>query len=70
MKQAVIVFQIVLSIFLVVLILMQSKGTGFARSWTSTGASFTRRGLEKIVFRATFIVAALFVIISVIQVTL
>jgi protein translocase SecG subunit len=63
--------QIFLAILLVGLILLQSKGTGFGRTFGGGGGTnFTRRGLEKVVFRFTFIVSFLFIIVSILQVTL
>jgi preprotein translocase subunit SecG len=62
-----IISQIVLSILVVLLILIQNKGTGFGRAWGGGGSSFTRRGLEKVVFRATFVISALFIIVSLLQ---
>ncbi|OGM28275.1 preprotein translocase subunit SecG [Candidatus Woesebacteria bacterium RIFCSPLOWO2_01_FULL_39_61] len=61
------ILQVVFASILIVMILMQPKGTGFARSWGSSGSSFTRRGLEKVTFRATFIVSAAFIIVSILQ---
>ena len=58
--------QIVISLFLIVLILVQNKGTGFGRVWGGK-MSFTKRGLERVVFRLTFVMSALFIIISVLQ---
>jgi len=58
------ILQIIISIILIGLILVQAKGTGFGRSSGLGGASFTRRGLEKLVFRLTFVVAFLFVVVS------
>ena len=62
--------QIILSILLILAILVQSKGTGFGRSFSKGGTSFTRRGLERIVFRSTFILVALLVIVSLLQLVL
>ncbi|MFC1624833.1 preprotein translocase subunit SecG [Patescibacteria group bacterium] len=64
MKQVLQVIQIISAVILIVLILIQSRGTGFGRPTTSS-SSFTRRGLEKIVFRTTFIVASIFAIVSI-----
>lgn len=55
--------QIVLSLTTIVLVLLQVKGTGFGRVWGNS-TSFTRRGLEKLVFKATFIVVFLFIVVS------
>ena len=56
--------QIVASITLIVLILMQARGTGFGRTGGGSGASFTRRGLEMLIFKLTFFVVAIFLIVS------
>jgi len=58
-----IVLQIIVSLALVGAIIIQSKGTGFGRSWGGA-ASFTRRGLEKLVFRSTFALAAIFILLA------
>lgn len=65
-KNIILILQAVVSIAAVALILLQVKGTGFGRVWGG-GASFTRRGLEKIVFKATFVLVAFFIILSVLQ---
>jgi protein translocase SecG subunit len=67
MNQALTIIQIVVSIALVGLILIQARGTGFGRSNGMGGASFTRRGLEKLVFRLTFVVSLLFIVTSVLR---
>lgn len=63
MKEVLQVFQIILAGTLIMLVLIQSRGTGFGRSSTS-GSSFTRRGLEKVVFKLTFFITAAFTIVS------
>ena len=60
--------QIIISILLVSAILVQTKGTGFGRVWGASGVSFARRGLEKLVFKLTFIFAAIFIIVAIIQI--
>ena len=55
------------AVALTAVILIQARGTGFGRGWGSSGASFTRRGLERVVFRLTFIIAAVFIFVSVLQ---
>jgi protein translocase SecG subunit len=67
MKEVTIVLQIVVGIILTVMILVQVKGTGFGRVWGSSSASFTRRGLEKLVFKATFALTFVFILISILQ---
>lgn len=70
MNQFLTIFQIVISIILIVLILVQARGTGFGRSSGIGGTSFSRRGLEKLVFRMTFVIAFLFVVISILRLVL
>jgi len=65
MREFLTVAQIISSIALVCLILIQARGTGFGRSsGFGGGTSFSRRGLEKLIFRSTFIVALVFVVVS------
>ena len=66
MRQIITILQIIVGVILVLFVLVQVKGTGFGRVWGGT-PSFTRRGLEKLVFKLTFIVAAIFVILSLIS---
>ncbi len=66
MKQALTLVQIVISMILIGLILVQARGTGLGRG-SAGGASFTRRGLEKLIFRSTFVTAFLFIVISILQ---
>lgn len=71
MDSFLLVSQIILAILVVVVILVQTKGTGFGRAWGGgSGTSFTRRGLERLVFRATFVLSALFLFVSILQVVI
>jgi protein translocase SecG subunit len=68
MKQFFTVFQMIVSLILIGLILVQARGTGFGRSGSfGGGTSFSRRGLEKLIFRSTFVIALIFVILSILQ---
>jgi protein translocase SecG subunit len=68
MKQFLIIVQIIISVSLIFLILIQAKGTGLGRTFGGgSGTSFARRGLEKLIFRLTFILVGLFLAISVLQ---
>ncbi|OGM20050.1 preprotein translocase subunit SecG [Candidatus Woesebacteria bacterium RIFCSPHIGHO2_01_FULL_38_9b] len=58
--------QITLSVAVILLILVQSRTAGLSRSFSGGGASFTRRGLEKLIFRATFVFSILFLLFSII----
>lgn len=65
MKVTIEVLQIVLSIILIVVILLQSRGVGFGGAFGTQGAMFrTRRGLEEYLFRGTVVLAAMFVVVS------
>lgn len=66
MRDALIVAQIIISFFLIGAISIQTKGGGLSKSFGTQG-SFTRRGLEKLVFRSTFALAFLFIAISILQ---
>lgn len=70
MKQVLVILQIVLSLALIGLILMQPRGTGLGRGGGGGGTSFTRRGLEKLIFKLTFIIAAGFIIVAVLSLLL
>jgi protein translocase SecG subunit len=64
MNNILLVAQIVVAVALSALILLQVKGTGFGRVWGSLSTSATRRGLESLVFKLTFVLAFLFIVIS------
>ena len=69
MATVLLVFQTITAAILTAFILIQSKGTGFGRAWGGA-TSFTRRGLEKIVFKATFVLSAIFIVVSLVQLAL
>lgn len=55
------IVQIVLAVVLIVLILIQSRGSGLGGVFGGEGNVYqTKRGVEKIVFISTIITAALF----------
>ncbi len=61
------IFQIVLSVVLIGLVFVQSKGKGLATAFgSSVGFYGTRRGLEKIVFAGTIVSGVLLVVNSLI----
>ena len=61
--------QIVGALGLSGLILIQNKGTGLGRAFGGGGVtSFKRRGLERVVFRLTFIFTAVFLGVSILQI--
>lgn len=60
------VIQLVLAIMLISSILLQPQGSGLGQAWGGGGETYhTRRGLEKVVFVATIVLASLFVISSI-----
>lgn len=66
MRDLLLVLQIVISFLLIGAISIQTKGGGLTRSLGTQG-SFTRRGLEKLVFRFTFVLSFLFILIAILQ---
>ncbi len=63
------VAQIIISIVLMVVILLQSKGAGFSGTFNNDASVFrTRRGLEKTLFQLAIGLAAVFIVISILSV--
>ncbi len=66
MKNIFLNLNIVVSLIIIGLILMQGKGAGLGSAWGGGGEMFqTRRGVEKIVLKATVAAIVIFFIISV-----
>jgi len=57
------IIQIIVSAVLVVVILLQVRGSGFGELGTQS-VFRTRRGVEKTLFQATIVLAAVFVLVS------
>lgn len=65
MKNYLSLFQIFVSILLIISILLQKRGTALGSAFGSGGVSyFSRRGLEKKIFWATCLLGALFIVLS------
>lgn len=64
MKQVIFISQIVIASFLIALILIQTKGTGLSSAWGGGEFYRSKRGVEKILFIATIVMAALFLLFS------
>ncbi len=67
MANFLLILQMVISVLMILAILVQTKGTGFGRVWGSGPKSFTRRGLENVVFKATFVLVGLLMVVSILQ---
>lgn len=66
MKTIFSIMQLVVSISFIILILLQAKGVGLGKAWGGSGEFYkSRRGVEKIIFYTTVVVAFLFFISSV-----
>lgn len=62
------IIQILLSIALIVVIVVQAKGTGLGASWGGGGEFYrSKRGIEKVLFTLTIILAVLFVFTSILN---
>lgn len=66
-KEIFLLVQIVLSILLVFLILIQAKGSGLKPLGGKVGTYSTKRGIEKMFFNLTIILSILFFISSFVQ---
>ncbi len=58
------IIQIIISITLIVIILLQVKGEALGGAFGGPGVARTRRGLEKTLFDATIVLSAIFLLIS------
>jgi len=63
------IVQIIISVALIVLVILQAKGGGLSSIFGGEGAIYrTRRGLEKTLFQLTIALAILFGVISLLSV--
>ena len=63
MKDILQISQIIISILLISFILLQQRGAALGSAFGGTGSSyFKKRGLEKRIFWATVVLAALFIV--------
>lgn len=59
------IIQIVIAVLLMVAILMQNRGAGLGGVFGGSGGVYlTKRGLEKKLFIATIVLAAIFILLS------
>lgn len=67
MKTVISLFQIILGVLLVLIIIIQQKGSGLGASFGGDmGFYRTKRGAEKLLFYATIAIAFLFIIFSIV----
>jgi preprotein translocase subunit SecG len=65
-KEALRIAELILAIALIVLILMQSRGTSLGSVFGQEGSVFhTRRGAERVLFNVSIAVAAAFLVVAV-----
>jgi preprotein translocase subunit SecG len=65
MGNILLITQIIISVVLVILILMQPKGVGLGRAWGGAGEFYkSKRGVERIVFYMTLIFTLVFLLSS------
>ncbi|MEK9146887.1 MAG: preprotein translocase subunit SecG [Patescibacteria group bacterium] len=66
MKTAILLAQIAVSILLIVVILLQAKGSGLSTVFGGEGSFYrSKRGVEKMFVTLTIILAGLFLVLSV-----
>ena len=66
MKTALYIVQIVISVMLMAAILIQNRGSGLGMAFGGSSAVYrTKRGAEKIIFRATIVLIVLFLLASI-----
>lgn len=69
MRTPLAVLQIVVSLLLMAAILLQQRGTGLSATFGGEGNVYrTKRGLEKIIFFATIVLAAIFFAAAVVNI--
>jgi len=71
MVTVLLVLQITLSVLIVGCILLQAQGTGLGTTWGGGGETYhTKRGVEKVVYYLTIALVAIFIVVSMLSVTL
>lgn len=69
MKNILLVVQIVVSVLLILIILLQSKGTGLGTVFGGSGSIYrSKRGIEKLFIYLTILLAFTFFLVSALQV--
>lgn len=66
MDKTLITFQLVSAIILIILILLQQRGAALGGAFGGEGNVYrSRRGIEKFLFRATIVVATIFIVLAI-----
>jgi len=61
LKNILVIAQMVLAVLLIVAVLLQQKGAGLGAAFGGSGSIHTtRRGVDKVLFQATVVLAVLF----------
>ena len=70
MEKVLTIVQILISVFLVASILLQQKGSGLGSTFGGDGGTgySTRRGIEKVLFYSTIILALAFLAIALVRI--
>lgn len=68
MKMALLIIHVLVSVGLIGFILLQSSKGGLGSAFGGGGSFRTKRGAEKIVFNSTIVLAALFLVTSILNV--
>lgn len=69
MKTIILIAQMLIASSLIVIILLQAKGTGLGTAFGGSGGVYrSRRGIEKLFMFMTVVLVALFFIVSILQV--
>lgn len=61
------VFQIVVALTLIILIILQAKGTGLSGVLGGSNNYHAKRGVEKSLFYATIVIAIIFVALAIVN---
>ena len=65
------IVQILISVVLILVILLQTRGSGFSATFSSDSSIYrSRRGVEKTLFNFTIALAVVFVLMSIVSVLL
>lgn len=65
MKTVLSALQVILSVLMIVVVLLQQKGSGLGSAFGGASTVYTtRRGVDKLLFNATIVIAILFLFAS------